>query len=254
MIFRTSVILSALIASANAFAPQQMSQKSQALNLINQNYELPTNTIPAGYKAGQADTEFAKRFGHFAGAEVKTVGEAFAEFTDILGVSVNALYKSTVTDLVGTVHLIVVNARFTRDPIWSAGILMALELLLKNYPEQDIAARISTALFTAIDMSEEEVKADAAALFEWCEGKTKEDVFTALTGEGDNPIANAARTLKDDEFWMYSRYFGVGLLAVMEKIGVDMEKDNCYEVMENWMTKGLEKPYLTACSDSDLYF
>merc|ERR1712003_603856 len=33
-----------------------------------------------------------------------------------------------------------------------------------------------------------------------------------------------------------------------------MEKDNCYEVMENWMTKSLEKSYITACSDSDLYF
>merc|ERR1712176_438414 len=53
---------------------------------------------------------------------------------------------------------------------------------------------------------------------------------------------------------MYSRYFGVGLLSVMDKVGVDMEKDNCYEVMENWMTKSLEKSYITACSDSDLYF
>merc|ERR1712176_1475221 len=146
------------------------------------------------------------------------------------------------------------NARFQRDPIWSAGILMGLELLLKNYPEQDIAGKISTALFTAIDMDEAEVNAEAKALFDWCEGKTEEDVLEALKGEGDNPIANAARTLKGDEFWMYSRYFGVGLLAVMEKIGVEMEKDNCYEVMENWMTQGLEKPYITACSDSDLYF
>mmetsp|Transcript_32535 Transcript_32535/g.36043 ORF Transcript_32535/g.36043 Transcript_32535/m.36043 type:complete len:308 (-) Transcript_32535:267-1190(-) len=254
MNFRVITTALALFASGNSFTPQSLSRKCQVLNLINKNYDLPENSIPANYKPGAADTDFARKYGHLAGAEIKTVGQAFAEFTDILGVSVNALYKSTVTDLVGTLHLVVVNARFRRDPVWSAGILMTLDLLLKNYPEQDIAGRISTALFAAIDMDEDEVRGESQKLSDWLEGKTKEDVATALSGEGDNLLADAARIAKQDEFWMYSRYYGVGLLSVMEKIGVDMEKDNCYEVMENWMTKSLGKPYITACSDSDLYF
>ena len=145
------------------------------------------------YNPGQADTEFAKKYGHLAGRSVKTVGEAFSEFTRELGTSINALYKNSITDIVGTTHLIVVNARFVKDPIWSAGILMSLDLLLKNYPEQDTAARIATALFNSVGLDEAEVRAEAKEVLDWAQGKTKEDVEKALSGEGDNVVAIAAR-------------------------------------------------------------
>merc|ERR1712091_132015 len=57
-----------------------------------------------------------------------------------------------------------------------------------------------------------------------------------------------------DEFWMYSKFFGVGLLKIMEKTGVEMDKDEVYPVMESWMSTQLGRSHLTACSDSDLFF
>jgi len=206
------------------------------------------------YQPGAADTAFAKKYKGLVGAEVKTVGQAFAEFTEALGFSVNALYKNMVTDLVGTTHLIVVNARFERDPVWSLGILTSLDLLLKNYPEQNIAAKVVTSLFTSMDMEESEIKAEAKVLTDWVQGKTREEVEAALSGEGDSPLAGIANKIKGEEFWMYSRYFGIGLLKMMDIVGIEQDKDEVYAVVEMWMKDKLGKSHLTACSDSDMYF
>jgi hypothetical protein len=200
------------------------------------------------YKPGKASTEFAKKYAHLVGANVKTCGEAFAEFTAELGFSVNALYKNMVTDIVGTTHLIVVNARFTRDPVWCLGMMTALDLLLKNYPEQDVAARIISSLFKCIGMDEAEVRAEAKSIEEWAQGKTKDDIEAALaTADPSSPLGAIAAKIKADEFWMYSRYFGLGLVRIMDVAGVEMDKDEVYPVMENWMTEKLGRPSLTAC-------
>lgn len=179
---------------------------------------------------------------------MKTVGEAFAEFTADLGFSVNALYKNMVTDIVGTTHLIVVNARFTRDPIWSLGIMTALDLLLKNYPEKDVAAKIVSSLFKCIGMDETEIRAEAKSIEEWAQGKTKDEIEAALAAaDSSSPLGAIAAKIKGDEFWMYSRYFGLGLVRIMDVAGVEMDKDEVYPIMENWMTEKLGRPSLTAC-------
>lgn len=199
------------------------------------------------YKAGVADSELAERFGHLAGKQIRTVGEAFSEFTDLLGHPINALYKNMMTDIVGSTHLSVVDARFKRDPVWSLGIISTLELLLKNYPEQDIAADIVSSLFKCMGMEESEIRAEAKIISDWAEGKTKEDISAALQGEGESPMASIAAAAKDDKYWMYSRYFGIGLVKVMEIVGVETSMEAAYPVMEEWVGTCLGKSYYTAC-------
>jgi len=205
----------------------------------------------AKYQPGQADTDFARRFGHLAGAKVRTVGEAFAQFTQELGYTVNPLYKNMITDLVGTTHLITVNARFQRDSLWCLGLVTTLDLLLKNYPEGDeMREAIVQALLTSTGMNVKDVRAEAAALEFWAKDKTRADIEAALVGEQDNassPLSKIAQPPKSDDYWMYSRYFGIGLLKVMDLVGVEMDKDEVYPVMEDWMSNKLGKSHLTAC-------
>lgn len=199
------------------------------------------------YSPGKADTAFARKYGHLAGDELRTVGEAFAEFTDLLGTPVNALYKGICTDLVGSLHLIVVNARFQKDAVFSLGLISVLDLFLKNYPEQDIAKKIKTALITSAGLDEAEIDAEAAKLQAWAEGKTTDEIASALKGEGDSMLAGIATATKGDEWWMYNRFFGIGLIKMMDMAGVEQDMSVAYDVMENWMGKCLEKPHYTAC-------
>merc|ERR1712241_389521 len=37
-------------------------------------------------------------------------------------------------------------------------------------------------------------------------------------------------------------------------IGIEMDKDEVYPIMENWMSTQLGRSHLTACSDGDLFF
>lgn len=253
-IHSTALFALALAVSTDAFAPIT-TRSSTALNALGGGLDLPDIEAELNYQPGKADHPFAKKYGHLAGASVKTVGDAFADFTKELGYSVNAVYKDMVTDIVGTTHLIVVNARFTKDPIWSLGILTSLDLLLKNYPEQDVAVKIVSALMKGCGLDEDEIRAEAKSIEEWAQGKTQADVEAAFAGEdSSSPFSAAVASMKEDEFWMYSRYFGIGLVKIMETAGVEMDKDVVYPIMEDWMKNKLGKSHLSACNDSDLYF
>uniref|UniRef100_A0A7S3L8L3 Uncharacterized protein n=1 Tax=Amphora coffeiformis TaxID=265554 RepID=A0A7S3L8L3_9STRA len=254
--FSKAVLASLLLASSNAFVVNQPSRVSRVVlndSAIGVDMEKAIRK-QLNYKPGGADTELAKRYGKLVGADIKTVGEAFSEFTKELGYTVNPLYKNMVTDLVGSTHLIAVNARFKRDPVWSLGIISVLELLLKNYPEQEVSAKIISSLIKSVGMNEAEIRDEAEKMKAWAQGKTRAEVEAALNGEGDSPLADIAKSIKGDKYWAYSRYFGIGLLKIMDLVGIEQDKDEAYNVMEDWMSKKLERSHLTACNDSDLYF
>jgi hypothetical protein len=246
--------LLALAASTDAFAPQPAARTSVAVQSM-AGMDLPSIESELKYKPGKADSAFAQRYGHLVGAKVKTVGEAFADFTTELGYTVNALYKNMVTDIVGTTHLITVNARFVKDPLWSLGMLTSLDLLLKNYPEPEMGAKVVTALFKSVGLDEAEIRAEAKTIEEWAQGKTKVEIEAALAGDdASSPLGVIAAGIKADEFWMYSRYFGIGMVRLMDIVGIEMDKDEVYPIMETWMSTKLGESHLTACNDSDLYF
>ncbi len=102
-------------------------------------------------------------------------------------------------------------------------------------------------MIKSVGLDESEIDAEAAAMASWARGKTKDEIASALRGEGDSPLAAIAIAARGDEYWMYSRFFGIGLIKIMEIVGVEQDMSVAYDVMENWMGKCLEKPYYTAC-------
>jgi hypothetical protein len=253
----TSLIATILASSTVAFTVTPSVSNNRAVTSI---YGLADDDIESvidraiDYQPGGAKTPFAERFGHLKGVQVKTVGEAFATFTNILGTPVNALYKNMMTDIVGITHLTTISARFARDPIWSLGMITSLELLLKNYPESDTRDKIVASLFESVELNQADVRAEAATVKQWIAGKSQDDVLAAIKGEVDSPFSASTKSAKEDKYWMYSRFFGIGLVALMEETGVEMNADDVYPVMEKWMSEGLGKSHFTACSDSDTYF
>ena len=206
------------------------------------------------YKPGVAKGELAQRFGHLVGTEVRTVGEAFADFTKILGCSINALYKNMVTDIVGSTHLIVVDARFKRDSVWSLGLLSALDMLLKNYPEKEISTKIVSSMMQALGLDEAAIRAEAKAVEDYVQGKSPQEIEKELaSGDASSVLGQIAATAKADNYWMYSRFFGLGLVKIGEIVGVEQTMDDSSTSIEKWMTS-MGKPTFTAMADSDQWF
>mmetsp|Transcript_11840 Transcript_11840/g.25938 ORF Transcript_11840/g.25938 Transcript_11840/m.25938 type:complete len:171 (-) Transcript_11840:185-697(-) len=124
-----------------------------------------------------------------------------------------------------------------------------MDVLLKNYPERDIAANIVDAFTKSMGFDEKTLRADADTVSSWAEGKNGEDVAAALRGEGDSDVAAIAKAAKEEEYWLYSRFFGVGLMKMMEVTGTEVSFDN----MKKWVGTDLGKSSQKAESDLTLW-
>jgi hypothetical protein len=199
--FPSALLIISILQGGQAFAPGGISQaylwKSTAFKALLADDLMASLDRQVDYQAGAADTEFARKYRHLVGRHVRTTGEAFADFTSRLGRPIQALYKGAITDLVGTTHLITVDARFKRDAIWSLGLIESLDLILKNYPEgSDVANDIITSLLQSVGLEEADVRFEADLLKHWCQGKSQSDIATALKGEGESIMADIARSAK----------------------------------------------------------
>jgi len=240
-----------LCASVNSFVPGAVPKAftTTARGALGEDTS-STEDLVRGFQigdAGKASHPFAERFGHLAGKPVPTVSDAMAVFTTELGGPINTLYRNYLSDLVATTHLSVVDARFKLDGIWCLGFTTVTDVLLRNYPEKDFGEKMVRALATSANLEYENVKGQADETKAWAEGKTAEDVAAALRGEGDSAISKLAKAAKADDYWLYTRFFGIGLIKLMEVTGTEATND----VMQKWVKEDLAKSSQKAEADLD---
>ena len=115
--------------------------------------------------------------------------------------------------------------------MWCLGFTTVTDVLLRNYPEADFGARMVNALAKSAGLDYADVKSQADEVKAWASGKSAEDVASALRGEGDSIVSAIAKDAKGDEYWLYTRFFGIGLIAVMGETGTEAKN----EVMSKWV-------------------
>ncbi|GMI22844.1 hypothetical protein TeGR_g14343, partial [Tetraparma gracilis] len=118
-----------------------------------------------------------------------------------------------------------------------------------SYPEKELSPQITSALAESAGMQLSTLESGAASMRAWLSGKSASDVEAALKGEGSGPLADLAGKAKGDEFWLYSRFFGIGLVSAMEAVGAQPSA----ELMDSWVSGAMGKNSQKAVSDLDAW-
>jgi hypothetical protein len=77
------------------------------------------------------------------------------------------------------------------------------------------------------------VRDETQAVKEWAEGLTPEKLREALKGEGGGLVAAAASAAKADEFYLYSKMWGLAVVDLMEKAGMELTPDNIADLIKD---------------------
>ncbi|KAG5188183.1 thylakoid formation protein-domain-containing protein [Tribonema minus] len=178
------------------------------------------------------DTPGAKRFGDLSGKEVKTVSASMTRFCEQYKRPILPQYRTIVNDLIQSTHLTLVDARFKYDAVFALGLHGIYFRLLKSYPGEGEAQTIFDALTNCLDLESASIASDAESLSTWAKSASEADLVAALKGEGDSQLASIARAAKDDEFYLYSKMWGLGLIQMMEGAGIETTQEKVVELVE----------------------
>lgn len=192
------------------------------------------------------------RYDHLRGADVEPVSAAMMRFTSSFTRPVPIVYRAVVNETITTTHLARVCAMWRFDAVFAFGFDSIFSAFLRYYPNADERDELYTCMAKALKFEDATIKDAAASVTAWVEGKTEEDVFSALdaaapgaSADAVGPVIEALTYIRDsgDGEWYYSRLFGLGLIQIMSVVGTELSIANA----EKWAVKiGLEKSKLAA--------
>nr|AFA52594.1 hypothetical protein [Vaucheria litorea] len=172
------------------------------------------------------DTAMYKRFGHLKGKDVKTVSETIKSFCIQYQKPILPQYRTMINDVLQSTHLNVVNGCFIYDAMFGYGFYSLFYKLMKAYPGTGEADLIYAAMVTSLDMEPEKLKEDHETISKLIENMTRADLENSFKGENQNLLSEISSNIKADEFYLYTKTWGIGLIEAMDKVGIPLTEEN----------------------------
>lgn len=211
-----------------------------------------TASGPGADSTTSSPSEFKARFDDLRGKPVEPVSATVARFNDAFMRPIPIVYRNIINELLTTTHLATVCAMWRFDAVFAYGFDQVFDEFLRYYPDPAERDLLYRCCVSSLGLDLNTIKDSAAAVADWIEGKTEDDIFSALaacspgaTAESVGPVIEALAFIRDagDFDWYYSRMFGIGLIQVMSKVGVELSVVNA----EAWAEKvGMEKSKVAA--------
>lgn len=205
----------------------------------------PSATPPAPVPTTPQSTEnstFRHRFESLRGKNIEPVSGALRRFNDAFPRPIPIVYRTIVNEMLTTTHLAAVCAMWRFDAIFALGFDSIFSAFLRYYPDEDERTMLFNACATALKFDPELLRSATASVNDWLEGKTEEDLFSAIDAASPSasadvvgPVVEALVYIRDagDFDWYYSRLFGIGLIRVMNAVGTELSVTNA----EKWSEK-----------------
>lgn len=175
-----------------------------------------------------ARATLGEKFGHLRNADVPSVSDTVKKFTDDFGRPVPIVYRAIVNELLTTTHLSVVCALWQYDVIFAYGFEHVFKAFLGFYPNQSERDDLRNAVANSLGLNPKLLAADAAKVDEFVDtcGGSVDELFTKVGLESGVVIDGFKAPLKASKYeYYYSRCYGIGLIAIMEKLGQEVTAD-----------------------------
>lgn len=170
---------------------------------------------------------------------------------------VNSVYRRVIEELLVEMHLLRVNDDFQYDAIYALGIVTSFDNFMEGYEPASDRENIFSALAAAEEIDLQRIHSNAEHLGNTVNAKTLDglkDWFKSASTSGMGEFEAQVKTIVDNKSFKYSRLFGIGLYAMLQKADEEAAKDE--EKVKGYLTEmsallGLSEDKLT--KDIELY-
>ena len=180
--------------------------------------------------------DFRSKYEWARGKDIPPVAETMSTFLKEFARPIPIVYRSIINEMLMVTHLARVCPMWHYDVIFAFGFNQVFDDFLKFYPNSDEKEKLFRSMAKALHFDPDVIQEDGKAVQNWLDGKNEADVFNIVEQDSNSsPLAATLGFLKSatEYDWYYSRLFGIGLIKIMESVGVDLTNANA----EKWADK-----------------